>query len=93
MSKHELEGLYQTPSYFDQQVLDEACSWGDEIRPGLKKLDGTITDPGLREVEVSPLDKLESRIEKFGITSAQSLAELAFIGMKLSREKESQGGK
>jgi hypothetical protein len=89
---HELEDLYRSPSQFSDEVLEVARQWGDEIRPGLKDINGDIADPILRDDKVSPLTKLESRIQQFGISSPQSLAELALVGMRLSREKEQQEG-
>jgi hypothetical protein len=89
---YELEDLYRLPSHFSDEVLEAARQWGDEIRPGLKDIDGNIADPKIRDDEVSPLTELESRVEQFGISSSQSLAELALIGLNLSREKEQQEG-
>lgn len=91
MSIHGLEDLYQKPSYFKPEVLESAREWADEVRPGLKD-HGEVADPVIRDSEISPMANLEDRMAPFGILSSRSLAELALIGLKLSRIKEQEGG-
>jgi len=88
MGMHELEDLYRLPSNFSDDVLEAARQWADEIRPGLKGLDGTVVDPHVRADVISPITKLENRVSSMGVSSSQSLAELALIGMRISKEKE-----
>jgi hypothetical protein len=88
MNLYEREDLYRQPSIFDEEVLEAACHWADEIRPGLMDINGFIPQPSVRTDEISPLSKLELRVAPYGITSDQSLAELAFIGLRRSRQRE-----
>jgi hypothetical protein len=71
----------------ERAMKHTAKEWADEIRPGLKSPDGLIVDEDTRRGP-SPLGELENRVRKFGVTSSQSLAELAFIGLDLSRKSE-----
>jgi hypothetical protein len=87
MNLHELEDLYRQPSNFGNEVVEVACQWADEIRPGLKDK-GTIPDPNMRADEVSPMNKLELKLAPYGISSNQSIAELAIIGLQRSKQKE-----
>jgi len=88
MGAYELEALYRLPSIFSDDALEVARQWADEIRPGLKGLDGIVADPSARADVISPMTKLEDRVSGLGISSSQSLAELALIGMRISKEKE-----
>jgi hypothetical protein len=87
MANYDLEQLYREPSVFGPEAQKTAKEWADEIRPGLKSPDGLIVDEDIRRGP-SPLGELENRVRKFGVTSSQSLAELAFIGLDLSRKSE-----
>jgi hypothetical protein len=87
MTNFDLEQLYREQSIFTPEAKEAAKEWADEIRPGLKSPDGLIADEDRRRGP-SPLQELENRVSKFGVTSSQSLAELAFIGLDLSRKSE-----
>lgn len=84
----ELEELFRQQSYFEPEVLEAARQWADDVRPGLKKPGDIIDDMKKRNDVTSPMDILENRMAQFGITLPQSLAELAFAGIQMSKEAE-----
>ena len=80
--------LSNLEGHYDPEILDTAQAWADQIRPGLESSDETIANPQLRADEISPLDKLEVRLASFGITEPIGVAELALVGLQLSRQAE-----
>jgi hypothetical protein len=88
MTNNELEDIYRMPSNFGQEALDAATKWADEIRAGLYEDSEKNAEVDVGNNPVSLMAKLGEYVAPLGVTSMQSIAELAFIGLKISRQKQ-----